>query len=620
MKPASPPPGAEADEFVDADDRRIGIAFRRSAWILGSVALVAALIYGATRMIPREVPVVREAKVEAPRPQARATVAIPEAPFVDATQAAGIDFTHHNGAYGEKLLPETMGGGVAVIDANNDGFPDLLFIDSGSWPWKASGGAAPTLALYLNDGKGRFRAATQGSGLESVHLYGMGVAIGDFDNDGLDDIVVTGVGDLRLLRNLGGGKFADVTRASGIASAKEDWNTCAAFVDVDNDGRLDLFICRYVQWSREIDRAVDFRMTGLGRAYGPPSQFQGSSPRLLHNNGDGRFVDVSEKAGMRVVNPALGKPMAKSLGVLPIDVNGDGWMDFVVANDTVRNFLFLNRGDGTFAEVGAESGVAFDVNGNARGAMGIDATHYRNDPEIAIAIGNFANEMTALYVGGGAKPRFEDRAITEGIGPATRLALTFGVLFLDYDLDGRPDLFQANGHIEDEINKVQPSQQYAQPMRLFWNCGAECPHVFAEVAADQRGALSQPMVGRGAAYADFDGDGDLDLVVTQIGGPAKLLRNDQKSGNHWLRVRLEGAGKVNRSAIGSTVEVTANGVTQRQQVAPTRSYLSQVERTLTFGLGKADRIERVRVLWSDGSVEEIAAPKADAELRVRKAS
>jgi hypothetical protein len=260
------------------------------------------------------------------------------------------------------------------------------------------------------------------------------------------------------------------------------------------------------------------------------------------------------------------------------------------------------------------------VNGNARGAMGIDAAQYRNDAETAIAIGNFANEMTALYVGGGARPRFEDRAIVEGIGPATRQSLTFGVLFLDFDLDGRPDLFQVNGHIEDEINKVQPSQQYAQPMRLFWNCGAECPHAFAEVTGDKRGALAQPMVGRGAVYADFDGDGDLDLVVTQVGGPARLLRNDRPAGNHWLRVQLEGAGRVNRSAIGSSVEVTANGVTQRQQVMPARGYLSQVERTLTFGLGPSGRIDRVRVLWSDGTEQELQAPKADATIRVRKPS
>jgi len=616
--PQPPHAEEETEEYVDADDRRIGVAFRRSLWLLGVAALAGLLLYLGTQ---RQRPAARftEAKVQAPAAPEPATVAAPAARFTDVTRDSGIDFVHHNGAYGEKLLPETMGGGVAIIDVANDGRADLLFVDSGSWPWKAAQPRYPTLKLYRNDGHGHFHDATAGSGLESVQLYGMGVAIGDFDNDGYDDIVVTGVGGIRLLRNLDGtGRFEDVTRRAGIASGPKDWNTCAAFFDFDNDGLLDLFVCRYVQWSPDIDRKMDFRMTGIGRAYGPPNSFEGSFPRLFRNNGNGSFTEVSEKAGLRVVNPATGKPIAKSLGVLPIDLNADGWMDLVVANDTVRNFLFLNQHDGTFKEVGAESGIAYDVNGNARGAMGIDAAYYRNDRDLAVNIGNFANEMSALYVSGGPQPRFEDLAIVEGIGAATRQNLTFGVLFFDYDLDGRLDLFHVNGHIEDQINKVQSSQQYAQPMKLFWNYGAACGHCFVEVPPAQAGALSKAIVGRGAVYADLDGDGDLDLVVTQIGGPALVLRNDQASGNHWLRVRLQGSGKVNRDAIGSSVELTAGGVTQRRQVMPARGYLSQVERTLTFGLGKSTRVEQLKVHWTDGTTQEVPVPQPDRQIRITK--
>jgi len=606
---------AEQEELVDADDRRIGRAFRRSLVVIAAGLVLVLVVYGALR-VPRPAAPVKEAVLQPALPQDLPPVSVARAPFRDVTKASGVAFVHHNGAYGEKLLPETMGGGVAVLDVRGNGHADLVFVDSGAWPWKGAQ-ARSTLALYLNDGKGQFRDATAGSGLEPVQLYGMGIAVGDFDNDGFDDIAVTGVGGVRLLRNLGGsGRFEDITERAGIRSAKDDWYTCAAFVDTDNDGKLDLFLCRYVRWSRDIDRAIDFRMTGIGRAYGQPTSFEGTQPKLLRNLGNGRFADVSESAGLHVLNPATGKPVAKSLGVLPIDIDGDGWMDLVVANDSVRNFLFLNR-KGKFEEVGVKSGVAYDTNGNARGAMGIDAAHYRNDANLAIAIGNFANEMSALYVGG-KDGRFDDQAIVSGIGPATRRTLTFGVLFFDYDLDGRPDLFHANGHIEDEINKVQASQQYAQPMQLFWNCGERCPQDFVEVSAPERGALAQAIVGRGATYADLDGDGDLDLVVTQINGPALVLRNEQASGHHWLRVRLEGSGTINRNAIGSSVELTAGGVTRRQQVMPTRGYLSQVERTLTFGLGTETRADKLVVHWSDGTSQLVEVAGVDRVLHIKK--
>jgi len=467
------------------------------------------------------------------------------------------------------------------------------------------------MALYHNDGKGHFTEATAGSGLD-VSCYGMGVAIGDYDNDGLEDVFVTAVGGNHLFHNRGNGKFQEVTPQAGVGGSTNDWSTCAAWIDYDNDGKLDLFVGNYVQWSREIDAEVGYKIDGRTRAYGQPNNFQGAFPRLYHNDGEGHFTDVSARSGVRVQNPATGVPAAKTLGVAPVDLDGDGWIDLVVANDTVPNFVFLNQRDGTFKEIGALSGLAFDSFGNTRGAMGIDTGRYRNDEKLGIAIGNFANEMTALYVAQDTPTNFLDEAITEGIGPASRLLLKFGVLFFDYDLDGWLDLLTANGHLEEDIHKIQASQQYRQPAQLFWNAEGAGQHGFLVVPPEKCGLdLFQPLVGRGSAVADVDGDGDLDVVLTQVNGPPLLLRNDQQLHHHWLRLKLVGT-RSNRDAIGAWAQVRVGNRTMSRQVMPTRSYLSQSELPVSIGLGRAERPDAVTILWPDGARQEVESARIDA--------
>ena len=621
-QPESTPPPDDHEEFVHEDDTVIGHALKWSA--IAAVLLVVAGFVAYTVLKPKD-EVIQAVNTEVVAPEQRevpAEESVPESKFTDITAAAGIDFSHNNGATGDKLLPESMGNGVAFFDFDGDGDQDLLFTNGTWWPWdleKKPELKPTTAALYRNDGKGAFEDFTAGSGLD-VPFYAMGVAIGDVDNDGLPDVYQTAVGGNRLFRNLGNGKFADVTSEAGVGGGEKEWSTSAAFADIDNDGDLDLFVCNYVRWSREIDFEVNYTLVGVGRAYGPPTNFEGTFPSLFRNDGNGKFTDISATAGVQIRSSATKVPMAKSLGVSPVDLDGDGWVDFIVANDTVHNFVFKNKKDGTFTEMGGISGIGFDNNGKVRGAMGIDVARFRNDDSLGIGIGNFANEMTALYV---STPNnqllFTDNAITEGVGPDSRLLLKFGLFFFDYDLDGWLDLLTANGHLEEEITKVQKSQSYAQPAQLFWNCGGT-PAMggFATVDSTKAGEdLFKPIVGRGSAYADIDGDGDLDVAFTQLHGKPLLLRNDQALGNRWLRVKLTGKA-ANRDGVGAMLKLKSGEATQWRLVTAARSYLSQSETVATFGLGPEAKQAELTVVWPGGAEQTVAVSKLDTTLVVEQ--
>ncbi|CAN5911663.1 CRTAC1 family protein [soil metagenome] len=579
----------------------------RRAFAIGWLSLAAIVPAGCSpepelSMIP-----VPEAPVSPPKVEA---AALPEVRFVEITEEAGIDFIHHNSARGEKLLPETMGSGVAFLDYDGDGHQDVLLINQAPWPWDVEEGESlPTQALYRNDGTGKFENVTAEAGLD-VSLFGMGVAVADYDNDGDLDVYITTLNGGRLFRN-DDGAFVDVTEEAN-AGAGDGWLTSAAFFDMDNNGHLDLIICGYVEWTAEYDRSQSFQLTGVGRAYGPPTAFGGDHCVLLRNNGDGTFSDVSQESGIPMVTPELRDPMAKALGVAPFDIDGDGFVDLVIANDTVRNFLFRNNGDGTFEEMGILSGVSFDQTGGVRGAMGIDWAHFRNDESLGLAIANFANEMTALYVADDpARMQFIDLANLFGLGAPTQPPLKFGLFFFDYDLDGRLDLLTANGHLETDIEKTQASETYRQSAQLFWNSGLPGRTLFTLIGPDSAGPdLFTPIVGRGSAYADIDGDGDLDVIMTSSGEKARLFRNKGGNVNNWIRIELVGH-QSNRDGIGAKLRVLANGQEQRRQHFPAKGYLSSVEFPLTFGLGRADRVKSLQIDWPSGKVAQLSDLEAN---------
>jgi len=625
--------------YSNADpDSPIARALQRSALALIAVAILAGgVVWWQLR--PRSAPAADPAPVEGPAPRERPVPGAPSiaavaddpiasnpapAPpppppptfrFREVAAARGVDFVHTNGATGRKLLPETLGGGVAIADLDGDGAMDLVFVDGDRWPdAPADSPSGQGIVVYLNDGRGFFTRAAGPTGLEEP-FAGMGLAVADVDGDGRPDLLATSTAGVRLFLNRsspGEVRFVDRTIEAGLGEL-DGWSTAAGFADLDGDGRLDLVVTHYVQWSPEIDERVDYRLAGVGRAYGPPLGFAGERLRAFFGRGDGTFEERTRAAGLEVTNPSTGEPMAKALGLLMEDLTGNGAVDLFIANDTVGNLLFLNRGDGTFEEVAAAAGVAFDRSGAATGAMGVDAARLGGDGPIAIAVGNFANEPSSLYVaaappGAALARRFSDEAIPAGISAATRPVLSFGILFADLDLDGELELVQVNGHLEEEIARVSPSQTYRQRAQLFKAVPGSQGRRFDEVPPQRLGDLARPVVGRGLAIGDLDGDGAPDLVVTQIGGPPLVLLNERGNDHRWIRVRLDGP-RGDASSIGAVVRVTARGRTQERSFSPVRSYLSSVEPVLTFGLGDATRVERIEVLWNGGGrsvVEDLA--------------
>jgi hypothetical protein len=508
--------------------------------------------------------------------------------FREVSAEAGIHFTHNNGAFGKKWLPETMGPGCAFIDYDNDGYEDILIANGEDWPGHA-GNDASTLKLYHNNRNGTFTDVTRKAGL-AVTMFGLGIAVGDFDNDGYDDVFITALGQSHLFHNNGNGTFTDVTKGAGMWGPNE-FSTGAAWLDYDRDGKLDLLVANYVQWSPATD--IFCTLDGAHKSYCTPESYRGTSLRLWHNLGNGKFEDATRKTG-------LYDPTSKSLGVAVIDYNLDGWADLLVANDTQPNKLYLNKRNGTFEERGVAAGIAFSEDGIARAGMGVDAADYDRSGVPSVIITNFANQMLSLYHNEG-NGLFVDEAPQSEVGRATLVTLGFGCFFFDYDNDGWPDIFVADGHIESEIERVQKRVNYAEPPHLFRNVGAG---KFEEVTSHMGSAFAGPKVARGASFADIDNDGFLDILVTTNGGPAYLFHNEGGT-NHSLRIRLIGTTS-NRDGIGAVVRLISDQEKQWKVVHSGSSYLSQSELVLTFGLGSKTRADLIEIQWPSGQVDRLS--------------
>lgn len=529
------------------------------------------------------------------------TAAGPGFHLVDVTEAAGIHFEHNSGAYGGKLLPETLGSGCAFLDYDADGWQDVLLVNSMDWPGHKR--QRTTMKLYRNNRNGTFTDVTKAAGLD-VEMYGMGVAVGDYNNDGFPDIFISCVGQSRLFRNTGKGTFVDVTKASGLLG-KQGLSTSAVWFDYDRDGFLDLFVCNYVRWTAETD--VFCSLDGKNKSYCTPEAYRGDTCWLYHNRGNGTFEDVTASSGVF-------DSSSKSLGVAMLDYDQDGWPDLLVANDTQPNKLYRNLHNGKFKDVAVEAGLAFSTDGKARAGMGVDVADFENSGKVGIVITNFDNEMIGLYRFAGRG--YDDVAMQEGLGAASRNTLGFGCVFFDANLDGLLDIAIANGHIDETVRNIRGNVGYAQPAQLFQNLGGG---KFHDVADEVGGGFEKPKVGRGLAVGDYDRDGDLDLLLTTNNGSAYLYRNDVTSGNRSIRLHLVGT-KSNRDAIGASVRVFADGQQQARMVRSGSSYLSQSELPLTFGVGRAELAERVLVDWPSGRSEEYKGLKAGKSFQITEST
>lgn len=587
-----------SDEFLRV------IIFRRSMRLVHLIAVVVGMFGSECARVPSEESV-----------DAGSAVRSDSVRFTDVTDRAGLGaFRHVTGARGDFLFPEIMGSGAAFLDYDGDGRLDVLLVGGGHWE-EAAPRRYRSLWLYRNEGDGTFTLRSRAAGLEEVSAYGMGVATADFDNDGDPDVFLTAVGRNVLLRN-DGGRFVDVTAKAGLADRKR-WSTAAVFFDANRDGWLDLYVGNYVRWSPEDDRRCT--IDGSIRGYCTPEIYRGVAGEFYLGNGDGTFTERTDEVGMST-------EVGKTLGAVELDYDADGWPDLAVANDRARNLLFRNDGDGTFTEVGLRSGLAYGEDGRARAGMGIAAGDADNDGSESVFVGNFTGETIGVFEHRG-EGLFLDRASVSGISLETTPTLTFGLVLVDVELDGDLDLFAVNGHIKPRIGEVEPWTSFEQAPQLFVNRGNDR---FRSIAGD-RGVWDTRLVGRGGAAGDYDRDGDSDLLVTENGGSVRLWRNDSVRG-HFLRVRLEGT-RSNRDAVGARLKLftrhrdraaaveEGDGVEAiRRRVRGGGSYLSQSERTVTFGLGSGTRVDSLVVRWPSGTVSRTRDPEVDREIRIRESS